>query len=106
MTFWEHFLRLLPKRPFPALAALYWYITRRRVRARNRLRVGSADLHFVYAAWIKSNEDKAEFASRCKAIVQDSDWHPRFCVLLHPSGDYSDEQLRRSRSSVESQIYP
>jgi O-antigen biosynthesis protein len=106
VTFWEHFLRLLSRRPKPALAALYWHLTRRRVRARNRLRVASADLSFFYAAWIRSNERSAELAARCASVLQDSDWHPSFCVLLHSPGSYSDEQLARSRTSIDGQTYP
>jgi O-antigen biosynthesis protein len=106
MTFWEHFLRLLPRRPLPALEAFFWHLLCRRVRARNRLRVGSADLPFVYAAWINSNEREADVAKRCNSILQDSGWHPRFQVLLHAPDSHSDEQLARSRDSVERQVYP
>lgn len=106
MTFWEHFLRLLGRRPIPALGALYWQLTRRKVRARNRLRLASVDLPFVYSAWIKSNERNADFANRCETILQDGNWHPQFRILLHSPRSYSNEQLDRSRSSVERQIYP
>lgn len=106
VTFWEHFLRLLPRRPKPALAALYWYLTRRRVRARNRLRVASADLPFVYAAWIKANESDEELQARCRAVLEDSGWHPRFCIMLHSQGGFRGEQLARSSASIERQIYP
>ena len=52
MTFWELFVRLLPWRPWPALAALYWHLTRRRVRARNRLLAAIAPLPFAYDVWM------------------------------------------------------
>jgi GT2 family glycosyltransferase len=106
VTFWEHFLRLLPHRPKPALAALYWHLTRRRVRARNRLRVASADLPFVYAAWINQNERSVELADLCASLLADGEWLPRFAIVLHSPDDYSDEQLGRSQASIERQIYP
>ena len=105
MTFWEHFLRLLPKRPFPALAALYWYITRRRVRARNRLRAASSDLPFTYLVWIDA-EAKAAKLRDFGAEMDRWSRRPSFSILLHGSSGNSPEQLDRSIRSIESQIYP
>jgi GT2 family glycosyltransferase len=70
------------------------------------LRVASVDLPFVYAAWIKANECGEELTDRCASFLQASDGHLSFCVVLHAAGDHSIEQLRRSRRSVERQIYP
>lgn len=107
MTFWEHFLRLLPKRPLPALAALYWYLTRRRVRARNRLRGASADLPFTYLVWIETKEREAapdeDFATEISSWV----YRPRFSILLiYEPGSNAREDLDRSIRSVEGQAYP
>ena len=106
MTFWEHFLRLLPRRPKPALAALYWYLTRRRVRASNRLRAGSADLAFVYAAWIKSNEQTDDLANCCASALKHWPFKPHFSILLHADGPFSAEQVDSSTRSIQRQIYP
>jgi GT2 family glycosyltransferase len=106
VTFWEHFLRLLPFRPTQALAALYWHLTRRRVRARNRLRVASADLPFAYSIWIANNEKSAEIAAGAGGAVKDLGVQPRFSILLHATGAYTNDQLDRSSRSVERQIYP
>lgn len=106
MTFWDYFLRLLPRRPVPALAALYWYLTKRKVRARNRLRVASADLPFAYALWIKRKEKIADRAPEFRAMVREWNWRPSFSILLHAPGTYTAEQLERSIESLEQQIYP
>lgn len=106
MTFWEHFLRLLPRRPTPALAALYWQTTRRKVRARNRLRIASADLPFAYAVWIAGAERAAaDPAQRRKSVAQ---WAqlPRFSIILHGADAASEAELRRSAASAEQQSYP
>lgn len=106
MTFWEHFLRLLIRKPKPALAALYWHLTRRKVRARNRLRVASVNLPFAYAVWIGNNEDSCQLVRTSNQTIDGWDWRPRFAVLLHDTTDEAQELLYRSISSVERQIYP
>ena len=106
MIFWHYFLRLLPRKPVPALAALYWYLTRRRVRALNRVRVASADLPFAYTLWIRKKERTAERAEEFRAAIGEWIWRPRFSILLHAAGPYSAEQLERSTKSLAHQIYP
>jgi GT2 family glycosyltransferase len=106
VNFWDYFLRLLPRRPVPAVAALYWHLTKRKVRARNRLRVASADLPFAYALWIEKKEKIAEHECEFRAAVEKWTWRPRFSVLLHAPGAYTAEQLERSAKSLERQIYP
>jgi hypothetical protein len=54
MNFWQIFLRVLPWRPAAALAAAWYQLTRRRVRARNRLRVAGAPLPFAYELWMRN----------------------------------------------------
>ena len=105
MNFWEHFFRLLPRKPLPAIGALYWRITRRKVRASNLLRLASADLPFVYAAWIRSNEKRQDISDLHATLLETSEWLPSFCVVLHSPVSYSSEQFIRSRTSVERQIY-
>jgi GT2 family glycosyltransferase len=102
VTFWDHFCRLLFRRPVPALAALYWHLTRRRVRARNRLRVASADLAFAYDVWIAANEVEGDFEAEITGWTK----HPRFAVLPYADGQFTDGDVTRSIASVEQQIYP
>ena len=83
MTFWEHFLRLLPHKPTHALAALYWRVTRRRVRAINRLRVASADLPFAYDVWIDRIESNRNAVAAISAATDEWASRPRFPGLLY-----------------------
>jgi len=105
VTFWQHFLRLLPHRPFRALDALYCHITRRRLRARIRLRVASADLPFAYEIWRNQN-DKNSPSDREAADAIDS-WGstPSFSVILHDSGKSTECRRLQSVGSVERQVY-
>jgi O-antigen biosynthesis protein len=106
VTFWKHFFRLLRWRPGQALAAAYWHLTRRKVRARNRLREGIALLPGAYGYWIETIERKSELARGLPAIMQG--WHrqPCFAIVLHSPYGHAEEQLARSIKSVERQAYP
>src|SRR5947209_10088508 len=104
VTFWEHFLRVAWRRPVPAFAALYWHLTRRRVRARNRLSVSSADLPFAYRLWIAKNENFDGGAEAVHSEIEEWSWHPRFSVVVHSS--QTEQQVSRSIASVKSQTYP
>ncbi len=106
MTFWEQFLRLLPWRPSQALAALYWQVTRRKVRARNRVREGVQELPFAYDLWISTVERNTALAGNVEAVMNNWAWRPTFLIILHSSSDYTTEQLSRSIASVGRQIYP
>jgi GT2 family glycosyltransferase len=106
VTFWEHFLRLLPHRPVPALAALYWHLTRRKVRARNRLRVASADLTFAYEMWMKRNENASATAQEVLQSINTWRSVPSFSIVLHGAAKYSEDQRCQSIASIERQLYP
>lgn len=105
MTFWEHFLRLLPHKPAQALGALYWHVTRRRVRARNRLRSASVDLPFAYDVWIDKVEQISILEPQFRAAVRGWSAQPRFSIILIASPSTSQAELERSRHSIEEQMY-
>jgi GT2 family glycosyltransferase len=106
VTFWEHFLRLLPYKPIEALQALYWHITRRKVRARNRLRVASVDLPFAYDLWIERIERSASASIDLRDAMQRWAFRPQFSVLLYGDADCRPQQVQRSIESLERQGYP
>ena len=106
MTFWEHFLRLLPHKPVKALAALYWHMTRRKLRARNRLLAASVDLPFTYDLWIANCERNLELPRDLKTACEQWTWRPRFSVLLYAQQGACDEEKARSLASINRQIYP
>lgn len=105
MNFWEFFLRLLLRKPKQALAALYWQLTRRRVRALNRLRIASADMAFPYSLWIDRIETKLDMANQVGAATEKWSLQPHFSVILHSNGQYTAEMLHRSTQSVLQQRY-
>jgi GT2 family glycosyltransferase len=105
VNFWKLFLRVLPYKPAQAVAAAYWQLTRRRVRARNRLRVASADLPFAYAVWIGNNERGSKLAEDAVDIIKGWSWQPKFTVMLY-GPESGPEDRRRSRQSIQEQIYP
>ena len=104
MTFWELFVRLLPWRPWPALAALYWHITRRRVRARNRLLAAIAPLPFAYEVWMARVERASEQETELRKSLEGGRKRPHFSIVLHGPDDESSRE--RSIHSVEQQNYP
>ena len=106
MNFWEHFLRLLLCRPKSALAALYWHVTRRKVRARNRLSAASADLPFAYRIWMAKIEKNPQVLRDASVTIENWAWHPRFSVLVVGPTDSSKEELARTIGSIDDQIYP
>jgi GT2 family glycosyltransferase len=106
VTFWEHFLRLIGRRPIPAVAALYWHLTRRKVRARNRLRLASADLSFPYRVWMARTEKKADAGIGSAQAANKWAWRPRFAVVLYAAERCTAEDLDRSVNSAERQMYP
>jgi len=105
VNFWEHFARVLPYRPIQALAALYWHATRRRVRARNRLRVASSDLPFAYEYWIRTYERIPDFTPQFRSSIEAWDWHPRFSVVLYSDVAATAAQRDLSLQSLQRQIF-
>lgn len=103
MTFWYAFVRLLPRKPLPALAALYWHLTRRKVRAQNRLRVASVGLPFAYDLWIRRIERSLE-----KSEAPWGKWasQPRFTIIVHTAHEVDSARLDASIRSIENQSYP
>ena len=86
MAFLELFVRLLPWRPWPALAALYWHLTRRRVRARNRLLAAIAPLPIAYDVW-RARVERAPDKRRPRDA---KDLKGRFSIVQHgPTGSGS-----------------
>jgi GT2 family glycosyltransferase len=106
VTFWEIFFRVLPSRPWAALVALYWHLTRRRVRARIRLRVGTVDLPAAYRLWMKRVEAKEQAAKECPVAIGEWPRRPSFSILLHGPEGAADPQRLRTLSSLEGQSYP
>jgi O-antigen biosynthesis protein len=103
MNFWQIFVRVLPWRPIPALASLWWQLTGKRVRARNRLRVAGAPLPFAYKLWMRNIEGLA--GGRGATVSQTWNCRPSFDVIVRPRQSDPKAVLRTIRS-IEGQSYP
>lgn len=106
MSFGEAFFRALRWRPRQALAALYWYATRRRVRARNTLRLGAALGPYAYDTWVEVVEDNASLRANVGEATASWAWHPEFSVLLHVPTGTTREAFKATIASLRNQYYP
>jgi GT2 family glycosyltransferase len=105
MNFWPIFVRVLPWRPIPALVSLWWHLTGKRVRARNRLRVAGAPLPFAYDMWMRNIERVAELDVPATGAQHGWEWQPTFDVILDCRASSAEAALRTIRS-IERQSYP
>lgn len=106
MNFYTEVVRTLFWRPTQALGALYWHLTRRRVRARNWLRRDANKAPYAYALWIKAVERASEAVdSAPKRMIQ---WiNPPLISVVLPSGPgTTDDWLIEAVRSIEQQCYP
>jgi GT2 family glycosyltransferase len=106
MTFWQIFVRVLPWRPFAAVKSLWWYVTGRRLRARNRLRAAGALLPFAYEAWMQTSERGEDLKDRVVPTCATWPWRPSFSILLSVGTNCSESDLNRSFRSIQRQLYP
>lgn len=98
------FLEVLVRAPNSALEVAWWYITKRRVRARNRLREVAIRQLDPYAAWIRVAEQPLD--QRFADVVKrnGAPGAGRFSVVVH--GNAADTQrLRATFSSIANQTW-
>lgn len=105
MNFALAFARTLLWRPHRALAALYWYATGRKVRARNRLRLAAAQAPHAYATWMECVEKLGQIKTAGPAAIAQWATQPRFSIVLHAGEDTPWPAVERSIQSVTDQIY-
>jgi GT2 family glycosyltransferase len=105
MTFWQIFFRVLPWRPITVMKSMWWHITGRRVRARNRLRAAGACLPFAYEAWMQTVERAEVLEDQTTPEFGKGRWHPSFSILLTVEPACSAAEIRRSIRSIERQFY-
>lgn len=105
MTFWQAFFRTLRWRPMQAFAGLYWHLTRRRVRARNRLRLGAEQAPYAYDYWIQSAEDHGSLASQAEEIVNAWKRQPSFSIVMTARPDTTAEHIEATIGSLAKQLY-
>jgi Predicted glycosyltransferases len=105
MGFFEEFRAAFFYDPIKALNALYWYLTRRRVRARNRLRQISSKTPYIYQIWIDTVEQLEATAHNAPQHI--AGWHcrPRFSLIVHADEGATSDRLLALLRSAEVQCY-
>lgn len=106
MSFWSAFLIVLRWRPVDAAAALYWQLTRRKVRARHRLRSAAAKLPSAYLAWIRTIEQVEGLRTTVSEAVHSWRYQPLFSLILRTPGSSNNHELERTIRSIRDQLYP
>lgn len=84
----EAFVRLSLWRPHRALAIVYWYVTRRRVRARNRLRDALRDAPFRYGVETRIAERNGVVTAAMRDLVAGWPERPTFSIIAIPSRNH------------------
>lgn len=92
MTFFRKFRQAVTWQPGRALLALYWHLTRRRVRADNLLRSIAITAPFAYQAWLQENEDNPATLATKAAAIADWDYRPAITVIGSPAARAQLEQ--------------
>lgn len=104
MNFWQIFLRVLPWRPAAALKSAWYHLTRRRVRAWNRLRVAGSALPFAYDLWMRNIEREDMLAERAAANAGALSQVTFTVVIDGREGSASD--VAQSLASIQRQSAP
>jgi GT2 family glycosyltransferase len=101
VSFYRAFLRALWWRPGLALEALYWHVTGRKVRARNRLRIIGAQSPFAYQLWIENVESTDD----APAVIASWDRRPLLSVIFHDHPALPPGFRERTLASLRAQHY-
>ena len=107
ISFYSAFFRTALWRPGQAFTALYWHLTGRKLRARNRLRMAVLQSPSAYRQWISDVEQADKTLAEASRIIADWAYKPLFSVIVAGAG--STEALPEQTSTqtgLESQCYP
>jgi GT2 family glycosyltransferase len=99
MNFWQILANVAPSKPRAGFAALWWHLTRRRVRARNILHRAAADMPFAYRYWLRTQQDQAQ-----DGRYEAGSTGLRFTVVILDTGT-GREACARSLGSVLAQDF-
>jgi GT2 family glycosyltransferase len=101
MNFYRAFWPVFRSQPQRALGALYWYVTGRKVRARNRLRIARAQGPDAYQLWIRNTERAEEAVADAASAMAGWACRPTFSVLVYQG----HEALNALLSQLKAQVY-
>lgn len=104
MNFPLALLRTFVWRPNRAVDALYWYVTGRKVRARNRLRIATAASPSAYPRWIDLVENMKALTPIAAATAAEWAYLPKFSIIIFAEG--SESALDATIASARKQLYP
>jgi GT2 family glycosyltransferase len=105
MNFYAAFGRTLASRPIAALGALYWYLTGRKVRGRNRVRISLAQSPNAYPIWIKTIEKREDAIADAPSAIASWDYKPKFSVILHFPAAWGQRECEALVAMLHGQIY-
>src|SRR5678816_2163239 len=105
MDFFVALMRVFPHDPLRAFSALYWYITRRRVRARNLLRFMQQQSPAFYEVWIRDVERVDHTCQQADSRIAAGGCLPRISVVLFLDPLVAAAGHVRSIQSVTKQAY-
>lgn len=92
-------------RPRQVLAALYWFLTGRKVRARNRLHLAVSQTPSAYPQWIANVEQLGGLSVTAPKVIANWNRHPEFTLLVHAGRETSDAAIQETLTSIEEQFY-
>lgn len=99
--FWRKSLPLVRHRPFSTLRAIFWHLTRRKMRAANIIRDASRGLPLAYRQWLLAQEEEAiALAAR---TASEASRRPTLTVVIHYLPSCSHDLRSQSHRSVEQQ---
>ena len=105
MNFALAFAQTLPLRPLRALAALYWYVTGRKMRARNRLRIAASQTFLAYRQWIWQVERLSHVAATAQETADTWQYKPSFSVVLSVPQGAGEREVTASILSLQQQYH-
>lgn len=105
MSFFKVFFSTLQTSPGRALGALYWYLTGRKVRARNRLRIAAARHGNAYPLWIKHFEQGLIDGEGARLVIDGWARKPTFSVVLHQRDQFGQRSLEALTAQLQAQHY-
>jgi len=106
MNVYSAFWKALRSRPLEAMGALYWHVTGRKVRARNRLRISLAQSPHAYSVWMRTIERNDLAAAAAPAAMAQWRHRPTFSVIVHHTADRDGAAIDALIGSMRSQLYP
>lgn len=106
IAFLRAFLFALRSQPSRALAALYWLVTGRTVRARNRLHMHPDEASDAYRLWIADVEGQGEAVQYARLAAERWTYNPLISVVVHRRESADQVALDGLVAMMRAQTYP